>query len=83
MLEIPKESKTARRSRLALRRRALWAHVKKRGPKRISFKRYWRKSPYRNPRRDLAGMSRKERRALAKSMWKSQQAIRMHGVQRG
>jgi len=83
MLEIPKESKAGRRNRLALRRRAPWAHVRKRGPKRVSFKRFWRKSPYRNPRRDLAGMSRKERRALARSMWKTQRRIGARAVQRG
>lgn len=83
MLPPESESKAGRRSRLALTRRAQWAHVKKRGSKRASFKRYWRyKSGFRKPRRDLTEMSRHERRALARSMWKTQQAIQKRGVQR-
>jgi len=70
-----REDKQTRRNRLALRRRAQWAHVKKQGPKMVSFKRYWRRSRYRNPQQDLSDMRRSERRALALSMWRTGRKI--------
>ena len=42
------ESKEQRRKRLWTLRIARWAQVKKRGPSRLSFKRFWRQSPYRD-----------------------------------
>lgn len=76
MSELPRgESRVQRRKRFMLRRRAQWAHVEKRGPKRLSFRRFWHKSRFRDPSQDLAGMNRQERRALAKSTWRVQKAI--------
>lgn len=70
------ETKQERRRRLWLARLARWAHVKKRGPARVSFRRFWRQSPYRNPPPKLAHLSRQERRRAAYDVWKSMQRRR-------
>lgn len=80
-MEGSSESKVQRRKRLALKRMAQWAHVKKGGPIKPTFKRFWRKSPYRNPRGATAHLSRQDRRRAAYAIWKAT-SIRKRGVKR-
>lgn len=48
----------------------LFRHVARRPARRKSFKRFWRASPMRAPKPELAHLSRRERRASAKALWR-------------
>ncbi len=59
---VPRKPK--HQDNFALRRIAQFAHIKKREPKRMGFKRFWRTF------KGVPSQSRQERRRAAKAMWR-------------